>query len=239
MKYQGNKRRFAAELIGVMSEFRRPGQAWVEPFCGSCSVIGLVDGPRYANDKNRFLVAMLQAVARGDELPMRIERDYYCDVRSSYNAGDGRYPDYIVGWVGFMGSFNGRFFDGGYSGHSVQVRGGVRDYIGEDIADTLRQAGSLNGIVWSSGDYSDMAIPDNSLIYCDIPYKDTKQYSVSRGFCYEAFYEWCRKMRDAGHTVFVSEYAMPDDFECVWSKATTCAMNQSVTKKPTEKLFRL
>ena len=46
---------------------------------------------------------------------MRIERDFYCDVRDSYNNGDDRYTDGIKGWVGFMASWNGRYFDGGYS----------------------------------------------------------------------------------------------------------------------------
>lgn len=41
-----------------------------------------------------------------------------------------------------------------------------------------------------------------------------------------------------GHTVFISEYDMPQDFKCVWSKQITNAMHQTNTKKPVEKLFQ-
>ena len=53
------------------------------------------------------------------------------------------------------------------------------------------------------------------------------------------FYNWCRAMKQNGHTVFVSEYNMPSDFKCVWQKEVTNAMNLTLTKKPIEKLFTL
>ena len=46
-------------------------------------------------------------------------------------------------------------------------------------------------------------------------------------------------MKKQGHTIFVSEYNAPEDFECVWQKEVTNSMNQTKTKKPTEKLFKL
>lgn len=49
----------------------------------------------------------------------------------------------MIGWVGFMGSFNGRFYDGGYSGHNVKGR----DYISEQIRNTLSQIDKLKGVV--------------------------------------------------------------------------------------------
>ena len=44
-------------------------------------------------------------------------------------------------------------------------------------------------------------------------------------------------MRDFGHIVFVSEYNMPDGFECVWSKEVTNSLNTTKTYKPIEKLY--
>ena len=67
----------------------------------------------------------------------------------------------------------------------------------------------------------------------------TKQYSTSKNFDYEMFYNWCRAMKEDGHTVFVSEYQMPSDFKCIWQKEVTNAMNLTSTKKPIEKLFTL
>jgi DNA adenine methylase len=77
------------------------------------------------------------------------------------------------------------------------------------------------------------------LIYCDIPYKDTKQYATSKDFDYDKFFDWCRGMSKEGHSIFVSEYQAPPDFKCVWEKELTNSMNQTKTYKPIEKLFTL
>lgn len=60
------------------------------------------------------------------------------------------------------------------------------------------------------GDYRSVKIQPDSLIYCDIPYKNTAEYSDG-GFDYEAFYDWAEKQREP---VIISEYAMPaESFE--------------------------
>lgn len=239
MKYMGSKNRIADDILSVMLE-NYSGGSFVDAFCGGCSVIQRVPDTfrRIANDKNRYLIAMWKALLDGERLPIFISREFYSDVRSDTRLDGDKYSDGIRGWVGFMGSFNGRFFDGGYSGHAVEGKNGsVRDYISENINNTLSQVEQLKGVEFVCGDYSEMDIPDNSLIYCDPPYKGTKQYTTSKNFDYGRFYEWIHEMKDKGHTVFVSEYQMPDDFTCVWEKGVTNAMNQTITKKTVEKLF--
>ena len=73
-------------------------------------------------------------------------------------------------------------------------------------------------------------------MYCDIPYFNTKQYETSKDFDYENFYNWCRENKSK-YQIFISEYQMPDDFKCIWSKEVTNSMNTTKTYKPTEKLF--
>ena len=82
-----------------------------------------------------------------------------------------------------------------------------------------------------------MDIPNDSIIYCDIPYKDTKQYATSKDFDYDKFWQWCRDMSSVGHKVFISEYNAPSDFKCIWKKEVTNSMSATKTYKPTEKLF--
>lgn len=54
------------------------------------------------------------------------------------------------------------------------------------------------------------------------------------------FWQWCRDMVSKGHTVFVSEYNAPDDFECVWSKQVASVLGKKgANKKPIEQLFTL
>ena len=109
----GGKGRIVDDILPIMlSNYN--GNTFVDIFCGGCSVIEHVPNTyrRIANDKQKYLIAMWRVLTTSGIPPMRIERDYYCDVRDSYNKNNENYPDWIKGWVGFMGSFNGRFFDG-------------------------------------------------------------------------------------------------------------------------------
>lgn len=78
------------------------------------------------------------------------------------------------------------------------------------------------------------------MIYCDIPYKNSTKYAVD-DFPYDEFYDWCRQMAK-NNIVLVSEYNMPDDFKCIWSKqvCTSINNNRSINddkNNRTEKLF--
>ena len=100
------------------------------------------------------------------------------------------------------------------------------------------QQNLLAGIDFYCMDYRTLSIPENSIIYCDPPYKGTTQYKDK--FDHFAFYAWCREMKRKGHTVFVSEYSMPNDFVCVWEKEVSSNLDvSSKGKKETEKLFTL
>jgi len=238
MKYQGNKNRIVNDILPILLKNRKENQWYVEPFCGSCSVIQNVDGNRLASDKNKYLIAMWKSLVDGKKMPTNIPKEYYDDVRDCFHGKNNNYTDDIIGWVGYMASFNGRFFDGGYSGHNVVGKNGkTRDYIAENIANTLKQPQYLKDVVFNSGDYDTIEIPDNSIIYCDPPYKNTKQYQFSRDFDYDKFYSWLIEMFKKGHEVYISEYSMPDNFECIWSKEVTNAMNPTITKQTVEKLF--
>lgn len=243
MKFQGNKTKIVNEILPLMLNNYK-GHFFYDLFCGSCAVIQNVPKNyiRIANDNNKYLVAMWQSLTLGKTFPNRIEKDFYDDVRDCFHGKNNNYDDDLVGWVGYMASFNGRFFSGGYSGHNVIGKNGkARDYITENINNINKQLKEYDfkDISWFHTDYFNVPIPNGSLIYCDIPYKDTKQYEFSKNFDYERFYEWCREMKKSGNTIFVSEYQMPDDFKCVWEKEVTNAMNPTITKKPVEKLFTL
>lgn len=53
-------------------------------------------------------------------------------------------------------------------------------------------------------------------MYLDPPYKDTKAYN-GRKFNHEEFYDFARSISGKCY-VFISEFDMPPDFKCVWSK---------------------
>lgn len=246
MKYMGNKQRIADEILKVIFDNCKDTNTFVDLFCGSCSVIERVPNHyiKIANDKNKFLVEMFKSLIRGNEYSKIINKDDYDARRDLYNLSKRHLvltdEDYAeIGWYGWMASFNGRFFSGGYSGHNVmQKNGKTRDYITEQINNTLKQIPKLEEVKFFSENYSDVSIPEGSIVYCDIPYKGTKQYETSKNFDYENFYNWCRENKNK-YQIFISEYYMPEDFKCIWQKEVTNSMNTTKTYKPIEKLFTL
>lgn len=235
MKYMGSKLRIAKYILPIILKDRKDGQYYVEPFCGGCNTIDKVKGLRIGNDKNKFLISMWKYLCNGIKFPIKISKETYSYYRNIYRGNESISDDdmAMIGWIGFMGSFNGRFFDGGYSGHNVKQR----DYISEQIRNTLSQIDNLKDIQWHSEDYANLIIPNNSIVYCDIPYQGTKQYEISKNFDYVRFWEWSRQKVNEGHKVFVSEYYAPNDFVCIWEHELKTSINQTITKKAVERLF--
>ena len=243
----GSKNRFAKELLPIILKDRKENQFYVEPFSGGMNLIDKVKGNRIANDNNKYLIAMWKGIQKGIRYPNEIDKNLYSLARDVFNGKETRFEhtmnmtNDLVGWIGFMGSANGRFFEGGYSGKSNTKVGTVRDYISESIRNLEKQIPNLKDVNFKCGDYTKLDLPINSIVYCDIPYRGTKQYSTSKGFDYTRFYEWARAKSKEGHKVFVSEYKAPKDFKCVWEKETKSSLSANAksggNKLSTEKLF--
>lgn len=87
--------------------------------------------------------------------------------------------------------------------------------------------------------YLQLEIPENSFIYCDPPYANTAEYKAVDSFNHVVFWQWCRDAVKNGHTLFISEYNAPEDFECVWQKEIVSSLGKDTgSKKGVEKLFR-
>lgn len=235
----GSKARIAKDIEPILTMWLNNDRYYVEPFAGGMNMMCNIEhSKRLASDKNNYLIAMWRFLCGGYNFPKTISKELYSEYRAKFNKrgfvglGD-TLEEAMIGWIGFMGSFNGRFYDGGYSGHDVNGR----DYIGEQIRNTLSQVDKLQGVEFWCGSYDSFEMPKDSIIYCDIPYKNTKQYSTSKDFNHEEFWQWCRRRTREGNSVFISEYQAPDDFFCIWQKQVTNAMNTKNTYKPTEKLF--
>lgn len=235
MKYMGSKARIAKQILPIILKKRKPGQFYVEPFCGGCNVIDKVDGFRIASDNNPYLISMFKALQNGWIPPETISRDYYSDVRENYNNKGTEYAENYTGFVGFIGSYNGRFFDGGYSGKVQTKNGTMRDYVAEARNNLMAQVPALVDVDFICRDYKDLVLPMDSIIYCDPPYFGVKKYSYK--IDHAVFWQWCRKMVQKGHSVFVSEYNAPEDFICIWQQEVKTAINQTITKNAVEKLF--
>ena len=238
MKYMGSKRRIWKYIAPFILGNRKEGQCYVEPFCGGCNSLCNVNGWRLAADINPYLIALFKGLLSDEKVVFDIDKEYYDQVRQSYRNKDNRFSDFEKGWVGFMASYNGRFFDGGYSGNGVKGKNGeIRDYINESMLDIIEQIDKLRGVDFRCCSYDELDIPQNSIIYCDPPYRDTKKYDRIQ-FDYNKFYDWLKLMKDRGHSVFISEYWMPEDFDCIWEKEVKCNINIDKNLR-TERLFTL
>lgn len=87
---------------------------------------------------------------------------------------------------------------------------------------------------FSRGSYDDVKIKNNSVIYCDIPYKGTQEY-ISGAFDYDKFYKW----RQTQKNIYISEYNMPAaEFREVYNIEKTVLLSaKGCNKKAVEKLF--
>lgn len=96
------------------------------------------------------------------------------------------------------------------------------------------------GVIFQNKPYYELELPSNSIVYCDPPYEGTTKYATD--FDHNLFWNWARNISKQGHTVFVSEYNAPNDFECVWQKEVKSSLSANGkiggSKLSVEKLFR-
>ena len=140
-----------------------------------------------------------------------------------------KYEDWFVGYIGFISSFGGKFFNG-FSQNSE------RDYYKERAKNLYKQIPLLTGIDFILQDYSKINVT-NCVLYCDPPYANYKTSEIyNKNFNTEQFFDWCREQSKYNH-VFVSESVLPDDFKIVWKDETAKAgLTLTPKKKKTELL---
>ena len=230
MKYMGSKRRIAKDILPIILKDRKDGQYFYDLFCGGGNLLEKVDGNRVANDNNEYLIELFKYMQTDNfNLPFVGEIEYKNIQNNKKN-----YPKWLVGYVGFQLSFGAKFF-GGYR----RDKAGIRNYENEAQQNLKAQQNLIKDVEFVCGSYDKVKLEQNSIIYCDIPYKNSTKYNTSKNFDYDKFYDWCIEKHKEGHKVFISEYEMPQDkFECVWSKEISSSLTKDTgSKKGIEKLF--
>lgn len=239
MKYMGSKSRIANCIVPIIQKYidDTEKKCYFEPFCGGCNVIDRIVAKRkFGSDNQKYLIALLQNLNRINELPEFVSKKHYTEVRDCYNHKDSSFEDWYIGAIGFLASYNGRFFDGGYAGVVHTKAGTTRDYYAEAKRNLEAQAPNLKNVVFGCNDYRETKSIEGFVIYCDPPYKNTKQYGSSRGFDHDEFWNWVRHM-SAKNTVIVSEHEAPDDFRCIWEQPIVRTIDNNKRVCTTEKLF--
>ena len=229
MRYQGGKSRIAQDIASVISV--RGGDCFVGLFCGSCAVESKVQGfsRKILNDRHQYLIALLQGVQRGYELPESITPEQYRHIREHKDDDPT-----LAGFVGFGCSFGGKWF-GGYARNATGT-----NYAAQSKRSLLKDMATLQDATFVCADYRRVCIPPRAVIYADPPYNNTTGYHGDR-FDSAEFWIAMRLLADTGHTVFVSEQEAPPDIQCVWERKFTRTLdrNKSNQFSVTEKLFFL
>jgi len=87
----------------------------------------------------------------------------------------------------------------------------------------------------TTGDYRALNFEQGGIIYCDPPYKTTKE-RYDRDFDFDDFYSWCEHQ---ANPVFISEYTMPEDrFVPVAAVTVTRKLNAAKSSICHEKIWR-
>jgi DNA adenine methylase len=228
----GSKRIIAKEILPFILEGRIENQFYIEPFCGGCNLIDKVEGNRIANDKNEYLISMFKSLQKGWEPPNEISEGLYNNIKNN----KFRYKKELVGFVGFCCSFGGKWFNGYARGKDRNNLD--RNYALESKISLLKSLPKLKDIIFYNTDYRKVTIYEDSIVYCDPPYRNTECYKDR--FSHIHFYNWCRKLSKLNCKVFVSEYWMPEDFKCIWEKEVNSSLDLNTSsKKEIERLYTI
>lgn len=216
MQYQGGKSRIARSIAETIRRmYPTTTEIW-EPFCGGGAVTLALskEGFRvHASDIHLDLILMWQAVMAGDESVL-------ADVtEDEYNALKAAPSSARRGFVGFGASFGGGWF-GGFGRRKLC---GGEPASAQPFEESRRSVSKLRacGAIFTHTPYTEM--PNDALVYADIPYHGTKAYNRSV-FDHAMFWQWVRERRGS---TFVSELTGPDDMQVVWRKAHKSQMTSN------------
>lgn len=233
IRYFGGKQKISKPLSEFLNNQLKENQTFVDLFCGSCNVITKIDDKRLrvANDRHKYLISMWKELQKGWQPPTNLTKEGYYEVKD--NQDD---KPYLTGFVGFGCSFAGKWF-GGYASSDS------RNYCENAYNSTMKKLKNLNNVQFYNLNYSDVDIPLGSLVYCDIPYKNTTQYNSKEvgKFDHDEFYKWVKNNSNK-YEIYISEYKenIPDDFEVVWEYNSKKDIRNSngIQEKTTEVLIK-
>lgn len=233
MRYQGGKSRIAKQIadviVSVVDRVCGDNLTFVSLFCGTCSIESKVTGfeRKILNDKHEYLIALLNGVKNGYELPEFVSLEEYQCLRT-HQDGD----KVLSGFVGFGCSFGAKWF-GGYARSKTTNR----NYASEAKRSLLKDMATLMDAEFICKDYRDVELPDGCVVYADPPYNGTTGYGNEK-FDSDVFWDYMRDISKK-HIVFISEQNAPDDFIPIWERQLTRTLdvNKNNQFKATEKLF--
>lgn len=236
MQYNGGKKRIGKHIAQVVCS-REHVSTWVEPFCGMCSVASEVfkrqpDARFILSDDNQALVNMLVALQGGWTPPTwisRLSNEEYRVLKSEPNDS----PEHA--FIATAMSFGGRWW-GGLAGVN-NARDSTAYYYksGVSAASKISKFLDQSHAELMCVSYPGVAPPEESVIYCDPPYRGTTK--IRTEFDSESFASWAESTAHT-HPVYVSEYRpLTTAFTQVYAVVKADDLSKKAGDTRTERLY--
>lgn len=238
MVYQGSKAKLRPFILPLIQKKidTMGATLYIEPFVGGANMIDHIRcKARIGSDINSDLIALLRYMQEDPQInmaPKNVTKDDYCSIRKQWQEKSKAHSSEYYVLIGYMASYGGRYFDGGFGSG-----GKGRNIYKERLRNARKQAPCLKGIYFTSRSFEAWEDVENAVFYMDPPYRETTSY-LKADFDHDSFYRFCRKIAERNH-VFISEFSMPDDFKCIWSKERKIKQDfyKGSATEVTEKLF--
>jgi len=234
MKYLGAKHLIGNHIARYMYDTFNPStlDGYFEPFCGSLGVFKQMIQYKYkkyiASDLQPDIIEMWKKLQKNElHLPNTFSEKKWIELKHSQS------PNALKAVAGFGMSFGGQYFSGYIQKHAGDSN---RDFYREfkNSLERIKELIQKPNIKFYNKSYNSWD-PNNMLIYCDPPYKNTVGYQTGE-FNHDEFWEIMRKWSKKNY-VFISEEQAPKDFKVVWKKNKRRTLNATTRSNKMEKLF--
>lgn len=246
MNYQGSKQRICKYIVPIIQKVIDDNDIhyYLEPCVGGLNVIDKIKCDRkFAYDINKYLIYLYIHIKSGGKLPETVTKETYDRARTAWynNNAKKEFEDWEIGCYGWLCSYNGRGYLGGwsYEGDEHRKDGTVvhRNYYQERKNNLLKQFEQplCQDIMFGISDYKDLQGMSNYVIYVDPVYQNAKKMDYSK----INYTEFWNKMREwsKDNIVFISELEAPDDFKCIWQQEVSRSIKANDKSRAVEKLF--
>lgn len=235
MQYMGGKARIAKKLTEVMLSMTTERTFYLEPFMGGAYVLAQM-APHFSapagGDVMPGLAAYWSAIQQGWTPPESMTLNEYQALKDAPMS-----PLKI--FAGFGCSFGGKWF-GGYGRQNIDPKHPTGHVSHGSRKTSLAKRSALERVFLVECSYERWSPRAGTVVYCDPPYANTTTYNGTSDFDSSQFWVTMRQWASDGAIVFVSEYAAPDPWRCVWETATPASLKATDnTSTVTEKLFTL
>lgn len=220
MNYMGGKFRQGKAIATTIKPHLSSEITYVEPFCGAMGSAFRVVPEAISrgvkkiilNDNNEALMNMWQALLEGWNPPDVVSEDTY---RFHKKTNDLKDP--MTAYCGAGMSFGGKW----WGGYAREEKHGERPYTNLKRSanlkrtvllktSTLLKAKESAEVVLCCLDYQELR-GSNRVFYLDPPYANRAKVYKST-INHDHFWNYARDLVNSGNTVFITEFAAPDDF---------------------------